>query len=717
MAMRVTGMMSGMDTESIIQELVAARRTKVDTQVKAQTKLKWKQDAWKELNTKIKNLQTKYIGNMRFTTSYAKKTSKVSNSSIASVITGENAVNSVQTLQVKQLAKTGYLTGAKVETKEGTAAQATSKLSDLGVDFGDGEGTFTVKTGSKSVDIRVTNDTTISDVLNEIKGIGLNASFDAKSQRFFINAQTSGKSGDFSIVASDANGNRALAALGLQTDNSKVNPNDQSTWTADYREYNTWAGYYVDGDRDATLGKMSSMISATVDSRVKSYLQKYEQLLSSKERAQDKINKLAEKYEVEPEATLGKVNQTIKSLEERIETETDETAKKQLEEELSVAKADLKELETQNANIAKYDEEIATIAGTKATDTTEAIPGFIEITETKQEDGTISYSAVASDKLIGEVQQEYYDKAAQAFYVVEAHKKAFETGTLQASGATKVTGQDAIILLNDAEFTNSTNSFEINGLTITALSETKEGETVTITTQNDTDGVYDMIKSFLKEYNSVINEMDKLYNADSAKGYEPLTDDEKYEMSDREIEEWEDKIKESLLRRDSNLSSVSSALKEIMAGGITVNGTTMYLFNFGINTLGYLNAAENEKNAYHIDGDPDDADTSGNADKLKSMIANDPDTVISFFTQLSQNLYGKMTSLSASVEGYRSFGSFYDDKKMKTDYSDYTTKIADMEEKLADYEDKWYAKFSAMETALAKMQSNSNAVTSLLGGS
>lgn len=717
MAMRVTGMMSGMDTESIIQELVAARRTKVDTQVKAQTKLKWKQDAWKELNTKIKNLQTKYIGNMRFTTSYAKKTSKVSNSSIASVITGENAVNSVQTLQVKQLAKSGYLTGAKVETKEGTAAKATSTLSDLGVDLGEGEGTFTVKTGSKSVDIRVTKDTTISDVLNEIKGIGLNASFDAKSQRFFVSAQTSGKSGDFSIVASDANGNRALAALGLQTDNSKVNPNDQSTWTADYREYNTWAGYYVDGDRDATLGKMSSMISATVDSRVKSYLQKYEQLLSSKERAQDKINKLAEKYEVESGATLDKVNQTIKSLEERIETETDETAKKQLEEELKAAKADLKELETQNANIVKYDEEIATIAGTKATDTTKAIPGFIEITETKQEDGTISYSAVASDKLIGEVQQEYYDKAAQAFSVVEAHKKAFETGTLQASGATKVTGQDAIILLNDAEFTNSTNSFEINGLTITALSETKEGETVTITTQNDTDGVYDMIKSFLKEYNSLINEMDKLYNADSAKGYEPLTDDEKYEMSDREIEEWEDKIKESLLRRDSNLSSVSSAMKEIMAGGITVNGTTMYLFNFGINTLGYLNAADNEKNAYHIDGDPDDADTSGNADKLKSMIANDPDTVISFFTQLSQNLYGKMTSLSASVEGYRSFGSFYDDKKMKTDYSDYTTKIADMEEKLADYEDKWYAKFSAMETALAKMQSNSNAVTSLLGGS
>ena len=58
----------------------------------------------------------------------------------------------------------------------------------------------------------------------------------------------------------------------------------------------------------------------------------------------------------------------------------------------------------------------------------------------------------------------------------------------------------------------------------------------------------------------------------------------------------------------------------------------------------------------------------------------------------------------------------YDDVKMKSDYDDYTKKIAELEEKLTDYEDKWYKKFSAMETAMAKMQSNASAVTSLLGG-
>jgi flagellar hook-associated protein 2 len=284
-------------------------------------------------------------------------------------------------------------------------------------------------------------------------------------------------------------------------------------------------------------------------------------------------------------------------------------------------------------------------------------------------------------------------------------------------GATYTVGQDALITLNGAEFESSNNVFEINGLTFTALSKTAAGETVTVTTQQDTDGIYDLIKNFIKEYDTVINELDKLYNADSADDYEPLTDDEKESMSDSEVEKYEQKIKDALLRRDSSVSSISSALKTTMMKGVEVNGKTMYLTNFGIETLSYFTAADNEKNAYHIDGDADDSDTSGNADKLKSMIASDPDTVISFFTQLSQNLYTEMSNNSKSIEGYRSFGSFYDDKKMKSDYSDYTSKISDLEDELADYEDKWYEKFASMETALAKLQSSASAVTGLLGGS
>ncbi len=537
--MRLSGLISGMDTESIIKELVSAKQTKVDDAKKEQTKLEWKQDIWKELNTKIKNLQSKYVSTMRWSDAYSKKTTAVSNSSIVSVITGENAVNGVQNLEVNRLAKTAYLTGGKValadpdetddqgNTVQLTATTKVSKLSGLSTEFYGTDGsaltavtkTLDITVGNDTKSLTIDSETTISDVLTKLKEAGLNANFDANQQRFFVSAKESGAAGSFTITGDDD----VLNALGL--------------------------------------------------------------------------------------------------------------------------------------NITK------TITDESTTEVTDSITGE------------------------------------------------------RIPGASYIQGEDALITLNGAEFTSTNNVFEINGLTFTALSKTAAGESVTVTTQQDTDGIYDMIRNFLKEYNTVINELDKLYNADSASDYEPLTDDEKENMSDSEIEKYEQKIKDSLLRRDDSVNNIASALKTTMMKGVEVNGKNMYLSNFGIETLSYFTAADNEKNAYHIDGDENDSDTSGNADKLKSMIASDPDTVISFFSQLSQNLYTEMSNQSKSVEGYRSFGSFYDDKKMKTDYSDYTTKISELEDKLADYEDNWYEKFASMETALAKLQSSASAVTGLLGGS
>lgn len=704
MPLRMTGMMSGLDTESIIQELVAAKRTKVDKQKKAQTRLDWKQEAWKELNDKLKKLQTKYINNMRYRDAYSKKVTKVSNSSAVSVITGADAVNGVQSLKIEKLAKTGYLTGAAIKGKDGKELTALSKLSDIdGMGLAAGAtGTINIKTGNKSVDIEITGDTTISDVLTQIKSVGLNASFDAKWQRFNISSPESGKDNDFSITALDGNGANALSALGIQTDLTKD--------PAALNEYEEYAGYYVSGDRAATLANMQGFINADITSRTNAYLDQYKSLVDARKAANDAIDGIKDKYKG---TTLGSAdsyktaldakNEEIKKQEEDIAKITDPDAKRAAEEKLADLKKEASELEEKHAdatalaaheeNVKKYDDQIADIET------------YINVTDNG--DGT--YSAAATSKLQGEVEDRYYAKAEYA-----AQAKANGYADLKGN-ASKVAGEDAVIVLNGAKYENSNNTFEINGLTFTALNETK-GETITVTTEQDTDGIYDMVKDFLKAYNEIVNEMDKLYNADSAKGYEPLTDEEKEAMSEKEVEKWEEKIKDSILRRDDNLSTVNSALQMIMSAGVEVNGKKMYLSDFGIDTLGYFNAPDNEKHAYHIDGDPDDDSTANKEDKLKGMIANDPDTVISFFSGLSKNLYDKMFEMSKSVDGYRSFGNFYDDKKMKSDYDSYKSKIAELEVKLTEYENKWYAKFSKMETALAKMQSNASAVTSLLGG-
>lgn len=703
MAMRMTGLMSGMDTESLIQELVAARRTKVDKVKKAQTKHEWKQEAWKDVNSKLKNLQSKYINNMRFATAYGKKTTKASNSSAVNVITGENAMNGVQELEIERLAKTAYLTGSEVSGSSDKVL-ATDKISTLN-GYG-GEGVINLTMADKSVEIKVSAETTISDILTQLKDAGLNASFDANNQRFFISAKESGEDYDFSLTASDAGGAAALKALGLQ-----VGLDQDAVTKAEYEEY---AGYFVAGDRAATLGNMQTMIDSTVASKVNSYLNQYKSLLSSRDTAQKKIDEINDKYK---DTTLESVdfyktkieeqNDKIKAAEEALKTIEDPDSKRVAEEELAELKKELADLTTKKTDAETLARQTETVGNINAQ--LSDVEEYVAITTSTDADGKVTYSAVETSKLIEEVENSYYNKAAYAAEVIA------NPGLVAGTGATKIKGEDAVIYLNGARFEGNDNVFEINGLTITALAETK-GEKVTVTTQDDVDGIYDMVKGFLKEYNSVINEIDKLYNADSAKGYEPMTDEEKEALSESEIEKYEKKIKDALLRGDDTLSSIRNALKETMATGIEIGGETLYLSNFGIETLGYFETAENERSAYHIAGDPDDAATSGKADVLKGMISSDPNKVIDFFTKLSQKLYEKMDSLSSSVDGYRSFGTFYEDKKMKTDYSDYTKKIKELEEKLADYEDMWYKKFAAMETTLAKMQSNTNALTGLLGG-
>lgn len=275
--------------------------------------------------------------------------------------------------------------------------------------------------------------------------------------------------------------------------------------------------------------------------------------------------------------------------------------------------------------------------------------------------------------------------------------------------AKKVEGEDAEIWLNGVQYTGSSSTFTINNLTIDALATTGNDE-ISITTSTDTQGIYDKVKDFLTEYNNIINEMTKLYNASSSKGYEPLTDDEKDSMSDKEIEKWETKIKDSLLRNDSTLNGVMSAMTLAMSQAVEIDGKKYSLSSFGIHTLGYLNAADNEQNAYHIDGDEDDTNTSGNADKLMKAISEDPDTIMQFMQNVTTNLYNAIGDKMKSTTLSSAF-TIYNDKQMATQYTDYTKLIKEWETKISDKEDYYYKKFSSMESALTKLNSTQSSLS------
>ncbi len=674
MPIRLSGMSSGLDTDTIVKELVAAYSTKKDSLVKAQTKLEWKQDSWKDMNSKIYNFYSKSLSNLRFSSAYSLKSASITDTAVAKVSASATAVSGTQTLIVDKLSASGYLTGGVVKGDEGVALKGSSKLSELAdLDLQGGKGTIDVTVNGKTKSIEVTDDTTINQFVTALKEGGVDANFDEKNQRLFVSAKVSGEENDFSLTAGNANGLAAMKALGIYVNN-----------TADMAEYEKWANY-TDDEIAAAKQAAFDKNKYTTDNLLKTYTADYkaakskvEELNKKNEELQDKLDKL--------NADLG--NDTL--------TEEDKT---KIEEEITKVN---ESIEANNEEITKQQAVVDDMA--------------VYVPAEDDTDDVKATKTAALEAKVAELNEGV--KAAQDAAVdakVAMAKDVVANGITSSEGAVRTVGQDSRIILNGATFTSNTNNYEINGLTIQAMQESKDGKATTITTGTDVDGIYNVVKDFIKSYNELIIDMDKAFNASSSKGYEPLTDEEKEAMSDKEIEKWETKIKDSLLRRDDTLGSISDMMKSAMLRGFDVNGKRMTLSSFGISTSGYFSSGDNERGAYHIDGDADDAATAGNTDKLKAAIANDPESVMSFFTQLSSNLYDGLTKKMAGTTMSSAY-TVYNDKKMKSDYDDYKDKISSWEDKLEKMEQRYYKQFSAMETALSKLNASTSSLTGLLGG-
>ena len=877
MPIRITGLNSGLDTEAIISALVSSYSYKTNKYKKAQTKLSWKQDAWKTLNTKVYSFYTS-LDSLRFSKNYNLKSTKVSDSTKATVTASSSAPNGTQKLNILKVAQAGYLTGGKLDDNTTTG----TTLAELGYTGGNGTITLTKGDGTKK-NIEVSQGTTVNSFINSLKEVGVNASYDDINKRIFVSSKDTGKDNDFTLTGGNVDGANALTKLGLNVKSdatdatyktymqyygdgtqsgitAKVNEaikayqDAQTAYkTADAKNSNISAGYgyasayaamkdafaksglsEAEQDQMVKLVQMSAtdraqsvmdsngniyktektnddgsvIYSYTDASGNKSYIQsettdsvtkyytatasevKYNKITASdgNEYSEDEnglyVDKEGKKYFVDGsnlvETTGRKVNgsweKTADGKTVAFEASKKEEATKTVytkdSNELSNAKSgttaytDLAkkaqdEMKLSDEDMSSYLSTLATNVGTVNTyentaDTTledsneysrksiidkvhtayaqNAAQGVTDLTNTFA-------AAIATNKTTMNTSQKTMDNnqvladiaamedstekdAAIASFVKQvqsAHDIANNTSIEYNTDARKIDGCDSEIYLNGIKYTGSSNSYSINGLNITAQVVTdtdgkaSDANAISITTSTDTQGIYDKIKDFLSQYNSLINEITSLYNADSAKGYEPLTDDEKDAMSDTEVEKWEQKIKDSLLRRDDNLESLMSAMTSAMSGAVEVNGKKMYLSNFGIKTLGYLNAPANQQNAYHIDGDEDDANSSGNADKLMTAITNDPDTVINFMQGLADNLY-KSVHTKMQSSPLSSIYTVYNDKEMASEYSDYTDLIKKWEEKLQDKEDYYYKKFSSMETALSKLNSQTSSLSGLFGG-
>lgn len=639
MAIRMSGIVSGLDTESIIKELMEAqsmKKTKIENKI---TKFEWKQEKWKTLNTKIYALYTGSLSKFKTQGNYLTKKASSSNENKVTVSADVNAVEGTHTVKVNQLASAQYVTGAKLGNYtdadgESKAVATTTKLTELGMSVGT---VVSLKAGDKEAELTVDAFSTVDDFLKTCTSAGLNASLDTTSGRIYVSSKDSGIENAFSMTSGTSSSTAAREAV-----KTAIGYAD----TAYKSKVNTALDAYKSaveaGDADAKTKAMEDLSDLAVDIVTEQVKKETEEtyragLDSESAFSKDALDALIETALAEAELPGGRMEQAVTAL---------------------------------GGALGNYEAAVQSETTTSGSELEKLGLGNVSYT-TDTATGAISYT---SDGLLS---------------LAEA--------------------ADSEIVYNGATMTGASNNYSINGLKFTLVNKTEGDEVVSMSVSKDTDAVYDMIKTFFKDYNELLGEMNDLYYADSARDYDVLTDEERDSMTDEQIEKWETKIKDSLLRRDSTLNGVLSAMKQTMAGSIEVNGKSYSLSFFGISTVDYT-----EKGQYHIYGNVDDNLVADQTDKLRKALESDPDTVMQVLSGLASNLYDTMTDKMKATT-LSSAMTFYNNKQMDNTLDDYKEELEKMEDRLQEMEDRYYDQFTAMEVAMSKLNSQQSTLASYLG--
>lgn len=711
MPIRMTGLTSGLDTESIVNQLMSAQRTKQTKVENKKQKLEWKQEIWKGLNTKIYGFYKDSLSKMKYSSNYSTKKASVSDSTKLTATASTKAAAGSYKVSVNSIASAQYVTSGKLSYKDSSGntntATTSTKLSDLGMSSGT---VLKLEVGDKSSALEVNDSTTIKDFVDFCSNAGLNATFDEKQQRFFLSSKDSGEENSFSLSANtySSEGDTAITELNDAVGLANLKSSQKTKYNSIV--YGSIASGTQISDDDKETLKSIAVSSADADAKSKAIEFYRASLNKTYDISDEEKEKIKKKYD--SDLTLSGDDRTkaiADAIEKRKQSDIEEKLKTD-EYKTKISEAVTKGItaeEVRKAGLAVNDD-----SGVE--DPASISKYTFEKTETRKEN-----AENAIESAVGK-----FNTAIESGITSDNGSGLLKLGLSNFDGATSYKegdlasnmvlskAADTEIVYNGATLTSNNTSIEVAGVTLNLLGTTAAGESVNVTVSNDTSAVYDTIKEFITEYNSILKTMNTYYDAASASSYEVLTDEQKEAMSDDEVDKWNTKIKDSLLRRDSTLSSLISVMKTDMMGSYKAsNGKTYSLANLGISTS---SKNYNEGGLLHIKGDEDDDEFADSTNTLMKMLEEDPDTVKEVLSGLASNLYDSLNK-KMSTSTMSSALTFYNDKEMASQLSDYKKEISNWESKLSDMEEKYYSQFSAMETALAKLQSQQNTLSSYLG--
>ena len=293
-------------------------------------------------------------------------------------------------------------------------------------------------------------------------------------------------------------------------------------------------------------------------------------------------------------------------------------------------------------------------------------------------------------------------------------------------------GQDAIVTIQYAgssekvDLYRGTNNFTHDGLNISIKGEFGyekgadgkattfiEGEEVTFESKANVDNVLSSIKDMVNAYKEIVDMVNGFLTTKPNREYQPLSDEQKEEMTDEQIEKWEKKAKEGILFGDDLLRGLSSDLRFVTMGSLMSQ-----LESIGIS----------EVSDYTANGK-----LTIDENKLKNALETDPDKVAKIFTSTDESQPGLMKNMKKITDSYaktlgnpkgslvqragsESSALSLTDNEIYRELKDIDDLIKQLQTRLKSEQDRYISQFTRLETVIAQMNSQSSYLSSMSGG-
>lgn len=709
-----SGMASGIDTESLVKSMLSGIQSKIDKQNQQKQQLLWKQDMYRDVITKINNFQNKYFDltsdtSLR-TNSFFNKMTSSSSSSAVKIVSASSASPSEMSVQVAQLATASQVTSQKFSSGEieiGDTQTISQNLSDyfstsaqditFKVGSGDTAKTVTVNlcdiqgegdenpTAEKMVDV-------INQKLSE-NGMDIKLTINDES-KITVEGTATIDQQDFSISGSD----NALSTLGLRAmDFSESNDYKfESSTAADSsklsKEPPEEASFNMTLDGKTTVIKIKN---TSADEALDSFKKQVKSAFGSSVSIDDATGKITAR---QGQTLSISGDSSVLGIKSGACTRLTTSSK-------------LSDLGISDYKFTVNGKEFEFNADTKVSDVisqVNASDAGVKMVYNSLSDTFKMTSASTGEGYEIEMSGEIADK----FF----------------AGAQFTAGKNAIVNIDGVTVERTSNTFAVNGITMELKATTgnygenptvgADGKFVTqdgtadgaaeISASRDTDKIMETIKDFVKDYNSLIADLNELtHSSKTYTKYDPLTDEQKKEMKDSEIEAWEKKSKEGLLSGDSDISSFLQSMR-----------TSLYSkadSGFSLSMFG-IDSSSNWKDYGKLEIDED---------KLKEALQSNPDDVMKTFNSVANDLNtacknAASTSLASpgtlvTIAGVKGKVS-ENNNNIKSQLDNIADTLERLQEKYDQSKTRYWKQFNAMETALSNMSSTSSYLTQMLGG-